>query len=227
MVITEALTYAQLEKMAQMDPEDERCKVGVCPYCGEVRDDLLKTHAGDLRCSECDNNHHWCSICKEELGEYDDCRHTFYDHWHCSCEWLGSGSWNVHDAYWMTRIKRGLFNLLRAVPFACELRAAIKANNFYMFILDGMIGRPMVEVNGLEEPDGSRLFSSFDTDDKIMQAMEEDCDDDKQYINVAAHWLLSLYKNKTPDANRITVSWIEEWLASQTNRLLGPAVLAE
>lgn len=219
MVIEDDLTLDELEQMSEMEPEDERCKIGRCSHCGDIRDDLLPTEAGDLRCAECDTQFQLCSICEEEQHEDDTCRHLFYDRWHGSCEWLGSGSWRVHDAHWMARIKQGVFHLLSAVPFARQIRAGILAGEFYLFIISPLIGRPSLEVNGLRQPDGTRLFCSFDVGERVMEAMEADCDD-KQYVNIAAHWLLSLYKDQTPEANAITVSWIEEYLATRTDRML-------
>ena len=89
MVIQEDLTPEELSQMSQMEPEDERCKVGKCPYCGEIRNDLLETLAKDLRCAECDTEYTYCTICEEEQHRDDHCRYIFETEY---CGWAGSGS---------------------------------------------------------------------------------------------------------------------------------------
>lgn len=222
----EQLTAEELTELAGMTPEEEQCVVGKCPYCGELRNDLLPTMLGDadLRCAECDSRHHYCTICSEEHPDDGLCRHLFHDHWYGTWEVLGAGS--AADGGWLRDIRHGIFALSAEISFPHALHNALRSGEFYMFLCGPMIGAPDLEVHGLQI-DGQTVFRGCRYGQEIMDAMEVDLDrDPDRKINLAAHWLLSLYKTDTTEATAWTADMVAQWLASQTSRLIVAAPAA-
>jgi hypothetical protein len=214
------LTPEERKELAGMQPSDENpdCKVGKCPSCGELRDDLLPAESGDLRCAECDTEYTYCNICEEEQHRDEHCRHIFETE--CG-EWAGSGA----DSYDFAEAARlPFFALLGKMHpcFAGDLRAAILSGKFYTFAYMPMIGGGgSLEMHGMPDlaiPQGMdpyyRLFFWGN------ELMDLGCGEDAEELSDGYDWLASLYEGKTPDANRITVAWIEGWLAARTDRMI-------
>lgn len=209
------LTTEELTEIASMQPEDERCVVGKCPYCWEIRNDLLPTE-GDgcmypLRCAECDSQYTWCSICDEEQSEDDHCRHIFRDYG--DYEWYGSGTYGLANQ----DIRRAFFRLLRMMPpgFPAALRDAVLSGEFYTFAT-----MPMIGGGGHIDLNGFRHFQpAWDWGYKMVDIGQRES---AKLTSDGYSWLASLYKEKTPDANRITTTWIEQYLAARTRFQIEP-----
>ena len=198
MNMPEGLTAEDLAEIARMEPEDERCVVGKCPYCGEIKDNLLPTNDGSLRCDECDSDYEWCGICKEDQRYDDHCRHIFQAEWG---EWLGSGTAMRAD-----ELESVLITLLDLMPagFSQDLRSAILSGNFYTWAMLPLIGGSgHLSLRGMRRCDWGDFL------------MEIGQGDDAEEIADAYHWLASLYKTDTPKANNTTVSWLNAYIAME------------
>ena len=206
MVIDDNLSPEELADMAEMKPEDERCKVGKCPYCGKLRNDLLPTKSGTLRCADCDSLYRWCSICNEEQSDDDHCRHIFKSE---DGEWMGSGT-HMYE-YELEYVRISFFLLLDLMPegFAQALRIAIFSGEFHTWACLPLIGGGgSLELSGMPRREGQ--WVNFWWGDFLM---EIGSGPDSEDTSDAYHWLASLYNKKTPAANKITLRWLDQYIA--------------
>ncbi len=178
----------------------DEMKIGTCEHCG---DSNVKCFAGNNRCEDCDGRFYPCSICKEEQFDEDHCRHIFQGE---DYEWKGSGAWEDPS------LRKPLFRLFDLMPqgFPVDLRTAIKSGRFYTWLIAPLIGSGgLLELHGMPDHEGrSMLFDWGEKMLKIGQGKDADGTAD------AYHWLASLYEKKTLKANRITVKWIDQYLAA-------------
>lgn len=182
--------------------EDE--KIGECEHCGDDGVVFIDNN----RCQECDGQFIHCSICNEEQHRDDPCRHIFQDE---NLEWHGSGSGS-----WPIDIRKPFLDLVRLMPsgFAPDLREAILSGRFYTWLMAPLIGSGgCLELSGMPDRDGR--FMEFSWGDAMIGVGEGE---QAEETSDGYHWLASLYKDKTPDANRITVAWLEQFLSAQTGR---------
>lgn len=173
---------------------------GTCGYCGNTGVAIFRDNR---LCEECDSAVIHCNICKADQHENDHCRHVF---WARNFEWRGAGV-GVDDD-----VKPALLRLLDLMPkgFAADLQVAIRSRRFHTWLVAPLIGGGgSLELTGMPDRDGkSMLFAWGDAMTEIGEGehAEETAD--------GYHWLASLFNGKTLKANRATVSWIGEWLAT-------------
>lgn len=189
---------AKNSKSVSVAQEIER--EGICKEC--QREGLVYTD--NNRCDTCDNDYRYCGICKTEQFRDDHCRHIFEDQYF---EWMGSGI----DCD--QRLKKPLFRLFDLMPptFAADLKTAIKSRRFHTWMIAPMIGGGgILEMHGMPDRDGKSMYLTYG--DNMLdigqgEFAEETAD--------GYRWLASLYDNKTLKANKLTISWIDEWTNKQ------------
>jgi hypothetical protein len=175
-------------------------KGGTCRWCG----DEGQVFADNDLCEDCDSNVCHCSICDEEQHYQSPCRHLFQDE---NFEWCGSGCRPDGDG-----LKQPFFALLRHMPegFADDLRTAIQSGEFHTWIVAPMIGGGgALYLYGM--PDREGMWTLTDWGDALIEIGEGDAAEETVD---GYRWLASLYNDKTPDANKTTVAWLDEWLAT-------------
>jgi len=166
-------------------------ELGTCDHCGE---DCI-VHKESKRCDNCDGQFIHCGICDEEQHEDYSCRHVFQDR---NFEWQGSGVMGGDDA----DIKASFLLLVKRMPqgFAEALAAAIAQGKFYSFLSAPLIGSGgHMELHGLP---WERGFG------KAMVELGEG--DDAEELTDGYSWLASIYLDKTPDANTLTLEWLKD-----------------
>jgi hypothetical protein len=171
-------------------------KKGTCRWC----DKKGEVYRNNGLCDDCDSRVIHCTICKQDQHEDSHCRHVFRDRYF---EWNGAGVRvpTKHDV----RLKTALFTLLGVMPprFADDLKSAIRSAKFHTWTISPMIGGGgILQLHGMP----------YDTGTKYGDAILEI--GGGEHANDTAdgyRWLVSLYDGDTPDANRVTVRWINAW----------------
>lgn len=168
---------------------------GTCKWCG----DEGGIYADTGYCEDCDGDIIHCSICDVDQHIDDLCRHVFRND---DYEWQGSGA---HDPAAST--KASFLTLLDQMPdeFAADLREAIAAASFHTWLM-----APMIGGGGILKLHGIKLLPGFDYGKAMIKLGESER---SEASADGYHWLASLYDDRTPKANAITISWIDEWLA--------------
>ena len=167
-------------------------KLGTCKWC-ETRGEVFKDN---LLCETCDSDTVYCNICKCRVSYDDRCRHVFQDNY---CEWHGSGI-DACDECMFVPFKRFLAAL--GEDFARDLKSAIQSKKFHTWIVAPMIGGGgILSLYGMPCRDdwGDRIIA-LGTGVKAKE------------LSDGYHWLASLYNDKTLEANRTTIFWIDQWL---------------
>jgi hypothetical protein len=177
-----------------MHPLCDEFKTGVCEWCGHEG----AVYADNSHCEDCDGDIIHCSICKQDQHIDSTCRHVFRDE---SLEWTGSGGYSPSD-----EVKKSFIRLIASMPegFAPDLRQAIAAEKFHTWIVAPMLGPG--GFLSLYGTDNSREWG-----EQILVFGESD---HAELYADGYHWLVSLYNEMTPDANRITIGWIDEFVNS-------------
>ena len=178
---------------------------GECRWCEETG----YVYRDSGFCEDCDNNIIHCGICKEDQHVDDLCRHVFRD---ANYEWAGSGIGDPYD----DTIKIALFTLFDRMPngFPIDLRTAIGSRKFHTWIVAPMIGGGgSMWLYGMPKRDGRYMERFWGEALVDLGETEAERDDDDRPIDVAYHWLASLYNDQTLDANALTIRWIDEWTA--------------
>jgi hypothetical protein len=166
---------------------------GKCSFCAAEG----AVFADNMLCEECDTSTVHCVICDERCDYSNKCRHVFEDQY---LIWSGAGVGYRPEA----NVRASFMDLLDAMPrsFAGDVKAAILSGKFYTWLVAPMIGGGgMLELHGIKYP------SSYSYGDAIL-ALGETGD---ATLADGYRWLVSLYKEDTPDANAITLRWIEDW----------------
>ena len=173
-----------------------------CRQCGDESQTLY-----DGLCEDCDSDVCRCSICDDEQWPDNHCRHVFRGE---DFEWRGSG-------VWLDPMLKGPFLcLLNRMPqgFPRALRKAILSQRFHTWLIAPLIGAgALLELHGMPDRKGqSMLFKWGESLIEIGRGphAEETAD--------GYHWLASLYDEKTPEANQLTVEWIDEYLATRPKK---------
>ena len=87
--------------------------------------------------------------------------------------------------------------------FARDLKAAIISGRFHTWLVAPMIGGGgILDLYGMPRSVGQSYG------DAILALGESD---DAEDFECGYHWLVSLFDDKTPDANALTVEWIDRW----------------
>lgn len=164
-------------------------ELGACTRCGEncIIDKATK------RCDDCDGQFVHCNICDEEQHEDDTCRHVFQDR---IFTWQGSGAMSGDDS----GVKESFLLLVKKMPqgFAEALAPAIAQEKFYSFLSAPLIGSGgHMELHGLPRGFGEAM-------------VELGSGDDADAMGDGYKWLASLYQEKTPEANTLTLEWLKE-----------------
>lgn len=164
---------------------------GTCSWCGDEGEVYCDTG----RCEDCDSDVANCTICKQDYHRNDTCRHIFVDH---NLDWQGAGLLNLSD----DSIRVSLFQLFDLTPrgFAQDVRAAIAAGKFYTWFDAPLIGGwTIITLYGCRREWGDDIAA--------LGEMENTGSAADGY-----RWLSSLFENKTPKANKLTITWIDAWL---------------
>jgi len=202
--------------MPPMRQLEEYEVLGTCEDCGDA-DVVLDKDTN--RCENCAGQYTFCTICEWEQHRDSLCRHVFETE--CG-EFAGSGAGDFAET-----VKDGFVFLLGHMHpfFAGDLRAAILSGRFYTFACLPMIGGGgSLELHGIPDlpfPQGLKPY--YNLFFWGVYLMELGSGEDAEHAADGYHWVVSLYKDKTPEANRITVAWIDEWLAARVSRLLEEA----
>lgn len=182
----------------------EEYKDGPCEWCGNDG----AVYADNGRCEQCDSDVIRCSICDEDRHVGDLCRHVWRDE---NWEWQGSGADAPNE-----NTKAAFIKLLSLVPpeFTASLRDAVDAGRFHTWLVAPMIGGGgNLSLYGMKDADGRD--ASYKWGGAMIEIGEGD---DAEDTAGGYRWLASLYEDKTPDANRITLAWIDDFLDQQTPR---------
>lgn len=169
--------------------------VGTCRWCGD-EDAVFENQL----CEECDSRIYVCSVCNEDQTDSDHCRHIFQGE---DLEWRGSGAWMDPD------LKQPLFRIFDLMPsgFSEDLKRAIESKKFYTWLIAPMIGAGgLLELHGMPKRKGIRYL--FGWGEKLIEIGQGD---HAEETSDAYHWLVGLYEDKTPDANNLTLKWINEY----------------
>jgi hypothetical protein len=175
---------------------------GTCEHCGA--EDVL-IYRDNSRCEECDGDSVYCGICKKEWHRDGLCRHIFETE---GFEFCGAGV-GIDKS-----VKPSLFKLFDLMPdgFVPDLRIAIATGRFHTFSIMAMIGGGgRIETYGMPKREGFDDFSGWGKHLINIgqgESAEETAD--------GYHWLVSLYDDKTPEANSATIAWIDEYLAAKS-----------
>lgn len=186
---------------------------GVCDWCNEK----TALYEDNKRCEECDSNVVECSVCRceEDLSNYGHCRHVFRD-----SNWEPNGSgipWGDRET-----IKESFLKLCSLMPkdFELYLHQAIRAGDFSTFLVAPLIGDGgILDLGGM--PDRWRHRDSEWLPDYGLEMLKIGQGDDAEECADGYRWLVSLYRDKTPEANATTL----RWLALAMGRKNGKAVL--
>jgi len=169
---------------------------GECACCGAEGQIF-----GDSRfCEDCDAEHHYCCICKTYEHEDDPCRHL---HQNEHCEWIGSGTGSADEF-----VRKSFTAMLGLMPrgFATELRDAIDREKFHTWFV-----APLIGGGGHLNLRGMPWRNADSWGDMLLDLGSGDRAEE---MADGYHWLRSLYDGDTPEANRMTVSWIDQHVAA-------------
>lgn len=196
-----------METVAEMNGDETNA--GKCKECGSEDQVYLDTN----RCPDCDIDFGFCSICDSEQHVESCCRHIWQDGQ--DFEWRGSG------ASMDPELRGPLFKLFDLMPpgFPRALRSAVASGKFYTFLIAPMIGSGgLLELHGMPDEipieKGNYHSSLFYWGAKILEIGESDNDDESGCAD-GYYWLASLYEHETPEANGLTIRWIDEYLAAK------------
>ena len=171
----------------------------VCERCGGA-DEVV-----DGLCGDCDDRV-YCTVCEERFSRdmaFCHC-HLHYD----DGEWVGVGGEDMSDAY-LEDFKQSLFAVLEKTGLAKVIRHTITTGRWTgyetLHFYGPMLG-PMSVWFWLYDPEtgGGGDYGSRLTDGDLSKEQEE-------AMAYGVAWLLGL-DDRTPDAKRQTVEWIEQWL---------------
>jgi len=180
--------------------EEQGMVIGTCEWC---HDENVPVYEDSKRCEDCDYRFHYCSICKEDQFEDDCCRHIFQS----DNGWAGSGG----DQEETNRsVKAAFLVFLSGMPasFPMDLKLAIQSGKFYTFTIGSLLGTDGVELNGL--PYEGLLTNCFKYSHDILELGDSDI---AEQSADGWYWLTSLYENETPEANALTIQWIDEFIS--------------
>lgn len=169
---------------------------GECACCGTRAQIFTDSHL----CEDCDVEHHYCCICKTYEHEDDPCRHLYQNE---HCEWIGSGTGGADEF-----VQKSFMAMLGLMPrgFAAELRAAIDRGEFHTWFVAPLIGGGgKLHLRGLpwgQACEWGRMLVDIGSGDHAGGTSD------------GFNWLVSLYDGDTRDANRLTVSWIDQHLVA-------------
>ena len=182
------------------DMEEQGMVIGTCEWC---HDENVPVYIDSKRCEDCDYRFTFCSICKEEQFEDDHCRHIFLS----DNGWAGSGG----DQEETKRcVKVSFLVFLSGMPrgFAEELKGAIQSGQFSTFTYGSLLGTDEVQLNGF--PYEGLLPNSFKYSSDILKLGDSDI---AEQSADGWYWLVSLFENETPEANALTIQWIDEFIS--------------
>lgn len=185
--------------MGKIQPVSE-FKEGECEWCGY--EGLV--FSDNSRCQDCDGDFINCSICKEEQHRDRLCRHVFRDQ---SFEWTGSGGYSPSND-----VRESFLALLSAMPegFSSDLKTAIQSGKFHTWRVSPLIGSGgSLSLYGMPKRDGRDMVNKWGED--IIRLGEADYETEK--LSDGFLWLVSLFDRDTQKANRLTISWINQWEA--------------
>lgn len=178
--------------MSCVQTDDDEHKTGECRRCGKRGTVFVDN---DL-CEDCDGDVVHCKICNEEQSIDSRCRHVFYS---SESGWNGAGVGYPDD-----EVKDAFLDLVRRMgnEFSQDLQRAVRSGEFYTFLVAPLIGGGgMLDLHGmpwhLQRKWGELLIDLGEGDEAGDLAD-------------GYHWLASIYKTKTPDANEITLAWLAE-----------------
>jgi hypothetical protein len=183
-----------------MKIENEDQKLGTCSWCHKEN---VLIYSNEY-CEDCDSEIYHCLICNADYTSDDCCRHLFRDR---DYEWSGSGAGEPSET-----VKRSFLLLLALMPdnFALEVAGAIKAGKFHTWLI-----APLIGSGGLLELNGTKDYErNWDLGNALLRLGGAD---QAEETADGYHWLASLYQDDTPEANTITITWINEFLKEKTN----------
>lgn len=178
-------------------------RTGKCRWCG-CDGDVFRDNG---LCVDCDSDTIRCQVCRCRQHVTSRCRHVFQDRWG---QWAGAGTGREPT----TAVRRAFFELLTLMPegFAADLRTAIESGRFYTWMIAPLIGAGgLLEMNGMVDLKTARAWG------RAMITLGER--EDAEEIEDGYHWLASLYKNSTREANKTTVRWIDKWMSAQVPKI--------
>jgi hypothetical protein len=175
---------------------EDNQKLGTCSWCGKEATPIF---AENEYCEECDVNVTHCAVCDADCHADDPCRHVFLDE---NYDWQGSGIGDPGD-----NIKKSFQLLLKLMGriFATDIRHAIAGGRFYTWLMAPLIGSGgTLSLYGIED-----VLSEHGYGEQLIKLGQGEQADE---LSDGYHWMASLYKNDTNEANNITISWIDAFL---------------
>jgi len=177
-----------------MHPIVDELKDGTCVWCGHVG----AVYSDSSLCEDCDGDMIHCAICNENQHVESSCRHVFRD---ANFEWTGSGGYPPSDD-----VKKSFIRLIVSMPegFVPDLRQAIATEKFHTWLV-----APIIGPGGFLSLHGT--VNNCVWGEQLLTLGESD---QAEIYTDGYQWLASLYNDITPEANRITIGWIDEFVNS-------------
>jgi hypothetical protein len=193
----------------------------LCSCCNEPVDANCVTDSYDgverVMCEDCDSDFTYCRYCDTRYSP-PECRHLFW-----SDDWGDFGGCgycehdNTHDLY-----KQPVWRLLAflGIDASEKLLWALRSHRYFHQVHGSTFSQEGLTVrwgdrDGRVHSYGRLLDGLFERD--------PDTEEMRQLV-IAVEWLLSLWAGdectgedhglaKTPDADDLTASWVQEWLS--------------
>jgi len=168
-----------------------------------------------LICQICDSDFTYCCYCDTKHSA-PECRHLFW-----SDDWGDFGGCGYCEFNRGDRYKQPIFSLLEflGIEASEKLLTALRTHRYFHQVHGSIFCQEGLAVywgdrNGQVHDCGHLFDNLFDRDPETEEMRQ---------IVIAVGWLLSLWAGdehtgndcglvKTPDADDLTASWIEEWL---------------
>lgn len=200
-----------------------------CQDCGDPFDACRDCHKDAKLCEDCQGRYLWCSVCLVHQHEDGGCRHVFYDD---DYQEAGAGGYEqdfeagVHAFLrWLRSLPDGDLWGLRGVSAPTEtdiihlVRRTISEGRFSTFLSGPMMGCPTVQLmEWRKQPSGEAFGGSLVYAYGESLAEFEAADGDESKTGSAMdgfHWLQSLFCGDAPEANALTVRWIDSFLEKE------------
>jgi hypothetical protein len=202
-----------------VNTQEESRSSGKCSDCDCETDAEPSSYCGKevVVCDRCDEDYEWCSICQTHkyTNFQSPCRHLFYS----DGEWLGSGS---HETDWET-CKPGFFAMLELIGVTAvqALKASLGLHKYFHQFSGTIFGYHSITADWFDESGSYRDWGYT-----LNSVMSHNPPADAEGIAIGVQWLVSLYAGchgkwepKTPEADLVTIQWIDEWLAGKQSQV--------
>ncbi|HEY9657632.1 MAG TPA: hypothetical protein V6C65_04145 [Allocoleopsis sp.] len=187
--------------------------MGICTQCGEETEQEPLEYDGidQVVCDNCYGDFEYCEFCKIHRHEYSLCRHLFWSNQ--VGEILGCGS---DRNKWESTHKSSFFKVLDkiGVDAAQSLLRSLKAHQYFHQFSGTIFDYERLRADWMDSDGSFSDYGHLFTESLFEEEEEE--------MAIGVQWLVSLWAGdfgtwndcglaKTPEADDLTASWIEEW----------------